>query len=153
MEIRPIYLLIQRVNWAQSRPVFFSILKPMLSFDIPKIPLLHCHDYDTLFITSLSPPPSPSKISVFCVSSPAKTIFLDFSFCAMKILVIFSLFNYKNIIWIMFSQTTRCLPVLPGEFDLFRGNHFSAGEILEIIILERSSPRSQKNMEAASSIR
>lgn len=153
MDIRHIYLLIQRVNWAQSRPVFFSILKPMLSFDIPKIPVLHRHDYDTLHILSLSPPPSPSKINVFCVSSPAKTIFLDFSFCAMKIMVVFSFFNYKNIILIMLSQTTHCLHVLPGEFDLFRGNHFGAGEILEIIILERSSQRSQKNMEAASSNR
>lgn len=72
------YLFIQHISWAWNKPVFFIVLNPILYFDMRKIPFLHCRAYDMFLITSSTPPPSTSKINVFCVSSPLKTIFLDF---------------------------------------------------------------------------
>lgn len=126
LAIRHIYLLIEYINWAQNRPVFFNVLKLTLSFDILYV---KCSSFPPgLWYTPYhlpSPPPSPSEINVFCVYLPAKRVFLDFSFCAMKIMIVFSFFNSKNIILNMFSQTAYCLHVPPGEFDLPRENHYA----------------------------
>lgn len=104
--------------------MFFRVLRPVLYFDVPRLPLLRCPDRDTL----LSPSPCLHRLRQKLVSSvypPAQTLVLDFSFCAMKIMVVFSFFNYKNIILSMFSQTTYCFHVPPGEFDLLQENHYA----------------------------
>lgn len=89
----------------------------MLYFDVPNVLFLHCPDYDTFLITSPYLHHLRQK-SMSLVNPLPKTLFLDFSFCAMKIIVVFSFFNYKNVILNMLSQTTCCFHVQPGEFDL-----------------------------------
>lgn len=85
-------------------------------FDIPKIPFLHCQGCETPLITSPYLHHLHQK-SMSSVYPPAKTVFLAFSFCAMEIMVVFSFFNDKNIMLNMFSQTTCCFHVPPGELD------------------------------------